>query len=140
MDDELYVDLTLENAKVKFYAASSLRPERGITFDYVPPIGDGEGFLGLEVLLMSFDGCVGTTITALLRRMGNTVTRFAMRASARRRTNPLSLEKIHAVITLNAVGVNAEDVQKAIGQAAMLSPVWLAIRNNVEVTVDFELQ
>jgi len=44
------------------------------------------------------------------------------------------------VITLIPDGVNAEDVQKAIGQAVLVSPVWLAIKNNVEVTVDFELQ
>jgi hypothetical protein len=53
MDDELTVDLKLENTKVKFRAASNLRPDQGILFDYVPPVGDGEGFSGLEVLLMA---------------------------------------------------------------------------------------
>lgn len=139
MSNELYVDLRLENEKVKFRAASNLQPEREIIFDYAPPIGDGEGFAGLEVLLFSFAGCVSTVITVLLRRMGNTVTHFEMRADAIRRMSPLSLEKINAVITLNSDGMKEEDVKKAIEQAESISPVWLAIKNNVEVTIDYKL-
>ncbi len=139
MSNELFVNLKLENEKVKFSAASNLQPEQKIFFDYAPPIGDGEGFLGLEALLISFAGCVSTGITVLLRRMGNTVSHYEMRAEAIRRMSPLSLEKIHAVITLNSDGMKEEDVQKAIQQAELISPVWLAIKNNVEVTIDYKL-
>lgn len=140
MSNELYVDLKLENEKVKFQATSNLQPDKPITFDYVPPLGDGEGFLGLEGLLLSFAGCVSTGIVVLLRKMGNTVTQYEMRANAIRKMNPLSLEKINAEITLNADGVSKADVQKAIDQAANISPVWLAIKNNVEVTIDYRLK
>jgi uncharacterized OsmC-like protein len=138
MSNELYVDVKLMNEKVKFSAVSNLRSDREIIFDYVPPIGDGEGFLGLEALLISFAGCVSTTITGLLRRMGNTVTHYEIRADAIRNMRPLSLEKIHAVITLNSDGIKEEDVQKVIEQAEAISPVWLAIKNNVEVTIDYK--
>lgn len=138
MNNELYVDLKLENEKVKFRVASNLRPDQGIIFDYVPPLGDDEGFQGLEVLLISFAGCVSTVITTLLRRMGNNVTHYEMRAYGTRRMNPLSLEKINAVITLNSDGVNTEDVQKSIDQVASISPVWIAIKNNVQVTIDYK--
>jgi putative redox protein len=140
MNDELYVDLKLINEKVKFSAVSNQRQGQEITMDYVPPLGDGEGFLGLEVLLFSFAGCVSTGITALLRRMGNSVTRYEMRAYGIRKMDPLSLEKIHAVITLNADGIKEEDVRKAITLAESISPVWIAIRNNVEVSIDYILQ
>jgi len=139
MDNELYVDLKLVNERVKFDTASNLRPDQVITFDFVPPLGDGEGFLGLEALLISFAGCVSTGITALLRRMGNKVTYFEMRANATRSTEPILLKRIDAVITLDSDEVNADDVQKAIDQAAIISPVWLAIKNNVEVTIDYKL-
>jgi len=140
MNDELYVDLKLINEKVKFSAVSNQRQGQEITMDYVPPLGDGEGFLGLEILLFSFAGCVSTGITALLRRMGNSVTRYEMRAYGIRKMDPLSLEKIHAVITLNADGIKEEDVRKAITLAESISPVWIAIRNNVEVSIDYILQ
>ncbi|MBP7402045.1 MAG: OsmC family protein [Clostridia bacterium] len=140
MSDELYVDLKLVNEKVKFTAVSNQRQDQGITMDYVPPLGDGEGFLGLEVLLFSFAGCVSTGITALLRRMGSRITRYEMRAYGIRKMNPLSLEKIHAVITLNADGVKEEDVRKSIALAESISPVWIAIKNNVEVSIDYILQ
>ncbi|HEX2945171.1 MAG TPA: OsmC family protein [Clostridia bacterium] len=139
MSKELCVDLSLMNEKVKFHAVSALRPDQGIIFDFQPPVGDGEGFLGLEVLLLGFAGCVSTSITTLLRRMGNTVTHYEMRALATRKENQYSLEKIDAVITLNKDGVNTEDVQKAIDRASLVSPVWLAIKNNVEVKIDFKL-
>jgi uncharacterized OsmC-like protein len=139
MSNELYVDVKLQNEKVKFQAVSNLRPDQAVTFDYVPPLGDGEGFLGLEALLLSFAGCVSTGIVVLLRRMGNTITHFEMRANAIRKMNPLSLEKINAEITVNADGVSEADIQKAIDQVANISPVWLAIKNNVEVTIDYKL-
>ncbi len=138
MSDELYVDLKLVNKKVKFSATSNLQPEKEIIFDYVPPIGDGEGYLGLEAFLISFAGCISTAITGLLRRMENNITHFEMRADAIRNMRPLSLQKINVVITLNSDGVREEDVQKAIEQAELISPVWLAIKNNVEVAIDYK--
>lgn len=139
MSNELYVDVKLQNEKVKFQAVSNLRPDQAVAFDYVPPLGDGEGFLGLEALLLSFAGCVSTGIVVLLRRMGNTITHYEMRANAIRKMNPLSLEKINVEITVNADGVSEADIQKAIDQVANISPVWLAIKNNVEVTIDYKL-
>ncbi len=138
MSNELYVDLRMENERVKFRAASNLRPKQAVIFDCPPPLGDDEGYLGLEALTISFAGCVSTAIKALLRRMGNTVTHYEMRADAIRRMNPLTLEKINAVITLNSDGVKEEDVRKAIEEAERISPVWLAIKNNVEVTIDYK--
>jgi putative redox protein len=136
--DELYVDVSLVNEKVRFLASTNLRPEKEIAFDYVPPVGDGDGYLGLELLLTSFAGCVSTAIVFLLRRMGHTVTVYKMKAEGIRRENPISLEKINAEITLGNTAIPDADVQKAIALAAGISPVWLAIRNNVQVKVTYK--
>lgn len=136
--DELFVNIRLANQKVKFLASSNLRPETEIKFDYVPPVGDGDGFLGLEMLLMSFAGCVSTAIVFLLRRMGHTVTGYSMKAEGIRRENPISLEKINAEISLGASIIPQEDVLKAIALASGISPVWLAIKNNVQVNVTYK--
>lgn len=136
--DELFVNISLANQKVKFYAASNLQPEKEITFDYVPPVGDGDGYLGLELLLTSFAGCVSTAIVFLLRRMGHTVAAYKMRAEGIRRENPISLEKIKAEITLGSMAIPDADVQKAITLASNISPVWLAIKNNVQVSITYK--
>ncbi len=134
--DELFVNVNLVNDKVKFLASTNLRPKKEIAFDYVPPVGDGDGFLGLELLLTSFAGCVSTAIVFLLRRMGHTVKGYSMRAEGIRRENPISLEKIEAEITLGNSDIPDEDIQKAITLASYISPVWLAIKNNVQVCVE----
>lgn len=136
--DALYVDIRLVNDKVKFKAASNLQPDKEITFDYVPPVGDGEGFLGLELLVTSFAGCVSTAIVFLLRRMGHAVPEYKMRATAIRRESPVMLEKIVAQISLGAADISAEDIDKAIQTASSISPVWLAIKGNVEVSVTYQ--
>ena len=53
------VTVHLANEKVQFIGVSASNPDRFITFDYKPPIGDGKGFNGLELLLMSLGGCSG---------------------------------------------------------------------------------
>ena len=102
--DELFVNVSLVNDKVKFLASTNLRPEKEITFDYVPPVGDGDGYLGLELLLTSFAGCVSTAIVFLLRRMGHTVKGYSMRAEGIGGKIPFpwrkSLPKSHWVIQL----------------------------------------
>ncbi len=135
---KLFVNICLVNDKVKFLAITNLRPEKEITFDYVPPVGDGDGFLGLELLLTSFAGCVGTAIVFHLRRMGHTVTAYKMRAEGIRRKNSISLEKISAEIPLGNAAIPVADVQKAISLASGVSPVWLAIKNNVEIAVTYK--
>jgi len=67
------VAVRLINQKVKFTGVSNANPDQPITFDYKPPIGDGEGYNGLELLLMSLSGCSATAIVYLLRKMGKTV-------------------------------------------------------------------
>lgn len=136
--DELFVNVRLANQKIKFLASTNLRPDKEIAFDYVPPVGDGDGYLGLELLLTSFSGCVSTAIVFLLRKMGHTVSAYKMRAEGIRREKPISLEKIIAEITLGDADIPAADVQKAIALASDISPVWLAIRNNVEVSISYK--
>ncbi len=136
--DELFVNVSLVNDKVKFLASTNLRPDKEIAFDYVPPVGDGDGYLGLELLLTSFAGCVSTAIVFLLRRMGHTVSAYKMRAEGIRRENPISLEKINAEVTLGNADIPAADVQKAIALASNISPVWLAIKNNVQVSISYK--
>ena len=133
------INLKLANEKVQFTAVSSTRPDQPITMDYLPPIGDGEGFLGLELLTMSFAGCVSTAIVALLRRMGKSVNNYRMQVLGYKNENPLSLEKIRLTISVETQDATDEDVQKALSMAEQISPVWLAIKNNVEVEHQYEL-
>ena len=89
------VTVNLTNDKVQFTGISQSNPDRPIFFDYAPPIGDGQGFTGLELLLMSFAGCSSTAIVYMLRNKGKTITDFKVNAKGLRRSlPPIKLEKI----------------------------------------------
>lgn len=132
-NNQLEVAVSLTNQKVQFTGVSISNPDRPIAFDFLPPLGDGQGFRGLELLLMSFAGCVSTAVVFLLRRNGKNISGFTMNAKGTNRTQPLSLQKIDFEIVLESTDADRSDLQNAIRQAEEISPVWLAIKNNVEV-------
>ncbi len=44
-----------------------------ITMDYTPPLGDGQGYMPLELLLMSLAYCSGGTFSFLLQKIGKNI-------------------------------------------------------------------
>ena len=137
--EEVTVDLT--NDKVQFIGVSKSYPDRPITFDFGPPLGDGQGYNGLELLLMSLAGCSGTTIVYLLRKMGKNISGLKVTAKGKRRDEPpIKFETIFIEFMLNSKDTKDEDFQKAIRLAEeSICPVWQMIKNNVEVTSEYEI-
>jgi putative redox protein len=135
------VTIRLINQKVQFTGVSNANPEQPITFDYKPPIGDGLGYNGLELLLMSFSGCSATAIVYLLRKMGKTVSGLEVNAKGiRREQPPIKFEKIIIEYILNSKDTKDADIQKAIQLAEeSVCPVWQMIKNNVEVVPEYKI-
>ena len=132
-NNQLEATVILTNQKVQFTGISKTNPNRPITFDYLPPLGDGEGYRGLELLLMSFAGCVSTTIVFLLSKMGKDISGFKMNVTVENRLQPLSLETISFDVLLDSKDTDDLELQSVIRQAEELSPVWIAIKNNAVV-------
>lgn len=88
---------------------------------------------------MSFSGCVSTAIVAMLRRMGKNVISYEANVRGIRQENPLSLKKIIFKVQVKSDNAEAADIEKAFEMASGISPVWLAIKNNVEVEPEYEL-
>ena len=137
--EEVTVNLT--NQKVQFTGVSKNNPDRPIIFDFYPPIGDGQGYNGLELLLMSLAGCSGTTIVYLLRKMGKNVSGLKVDAKGIRRDQPpIKFEKIFLEFILNSKDTKDTDIQKAIQLAEeSVCPVWQMVKNNVEVLSEFKI-
>lgn len=133
------MELELTDQKVNFKAVSKLHPEDPVSFDYPPPLGNGDGFLGLEMLVMSFAGCVSTGIVALLRRTGKSILGYKMNVRGFRCEQPLSLEKIHFEVIVESGDLTDEELQNTIKTAEQISPVWIAIKNNVQVTPEYQI-
>ena len=135
------VTVRLVNQKVQMIGVSKANPDRPITFDYKPPIGDGQGFNGLELLLMSLSGCSATAVVYLLRKMGKTVAGLEVRAKGiRREQPPLKFDQIELEFILTSKDSTDADLQKAIQLAEQsVCPVWQMLKNNVTVVTEHKI-
>lgn len=137
--ENLYVDFNLVNKKVGFNVVSRSNPKYPVKMDFVPPLGDNDGLAGIEALIISFCGCVSTAVVALLKRGGKNIISYEGTATGIRRENPLSLEKIIFEVRVKSDNIAPEDMDKIFATAANISPVWLAIKNNVEVSCEYKI-
>lgn len=133
------VSLNLVNDKLKF--AAVLRDNDAIRIDYVPPLGDGQGYTPLELFLISLAACTGSTIVSLLRKKRKTVTSFAVSAEGfRREEHPTVFEK--AILHCDLVSPDAadEDMRRCIELSEeKYCPVWAMVKGNVEVVCEYSI-
>jgi putative redox protein len=128
------ITLKLVDDKVKFEGISKTNPDRPVFFDYLPPLGTGDGFVGIEMMVMSFAGCVSTAIVGLLKRRGKTLKSYSMEIQGIKHEEPLYLEAIEFTALVGADDVTQEDLNEVLTLAEKISPAWIAIRGNVKVT------
>ncbi len=133
MEEPLEVTAHLTNEKVQFTGVSGGKP--AITFDYTPPLGDGEGYTPLELLLMSLAVCSGTTNLILLRGMKKTVSGVSVSARGiRRETHPTSFERISLDFIFKSPDATEHDVQRAMHLSEeTYCPVWAMLKGAVEI-------
>ena len=65
-EHKIEIELNLINDKVKFLGKSG--ENQDITIDYIPILGNGEGYTALELFLISFASCLSTTLLALIKK------------------------------------------------------------------------
>ncbi len=138
--ESISIELKRTSGNVHFEATSADHPAYPIAYDFVPPLGSEEGLSGLEALVMTFSGCVSTAVVALLLRLGRHVEEYTVHAEGERTEHPLSLRKIHFHVDLKCANVTADDMDWVFRQAQEISPVWIAIKGNVEVETSYQIQ
>jgi putative redox protein len=142
MVEELEVSAELINQKVQFKGISKSNPDRPVQFDYKPPVGDGQGFAGLELLLLSLAGCSGTAVVFLLRKMGRTISGLKVNARGiKREVHPMSFEKIFLEFVIDSEDTTEQNILRAIQLSEeSICPVWAMIKNNVEVITGYKIE
>jgi putative redox protein len=133
MDAPLAVTVDLMNEKVRFSGSSRDLP--AVCADYFPPLGDAQGYTGLELLLLSLAACSATSVVAMLRRMKKTVTGFRVNASGtRREQHPTSFTRIALDFILTSPDAVVADLEKAAQLSAeTYCPVWAMLKQSVEI-------
>lgn len=132
--------IALMDGKVRLRASSAANPDQPLAFDYAPPLGTGHGFAGLELLTMTFGGCVSTTVLFLLKKSGVTVQDFAAHVQGFRRDEPLSLGAIRYQIEVACDPADEPKVAEALQKARSISPVWLSLRPDIQVETGYDIK
>jgi putative redox protein len=135
------VNVTINLISDKLRFTTALRDNDQIIADYVPPLGDGRGYMPLELFLISLSTCSGSTIVSLLRKKRKTVTSFVMSAEGfRREEHPTYFEKIVLRCELVSPDAADEDMRRCIELTEeKYCPVWAMIKGNVEVVCEFTI-
>src|SRR5665647_393342 len=113
MGNKLEVSVDLTNQKVQFTGVA--RVNSAIIIDCLPPLGDGQGYTPLELLLISLASCSGTTVLTLLRKMRKNISGLKVNATGiRREQPPTSFQKITLEFVISSEDVQSSEVEKAI--------------------------
>ena len=130
----------LVDDKVRLKGISNTNADKPVIFDYTPPLGSGDGYAGIELLTMSFSGCVSTAILALLKHRGKTIRTYRMDIRGIKREQPLSLEALEFTAYVGAEGISREELDEILVTAEKISPVWIALRDSVKVTGELRIE
>lgn len=139
-NEYLEVSLQTVNEKIKFSAKARSNPE--VIIDYFPPLGDGEGYTSLELLLFSFASCVSSTLAIILRsKMQRNVSSIKATAKGKvREEHPKALSEICLELLIESKDTEETDVEKTLmALEDRLCPVWAMIKGNVVITTTFNI-
>ena len=129
----LNVEMKLIDNGLKFQTRAGNNPE--VITDYIPPLGNNEGYMPLELFLISFGTCVGGVILPILRKMQKNIEEYSMKASGIRKTeHPPGFSKITLEIFVKSNNTTTEEIEKVIQMAeTTYCPIWSMLRNDIEV-------
>jgi putative redox protein len=125
----------LVNDKLKFNGTAG--DNAPVSIDYIPPLGDNDGYTSLQLLLLSLSSCIGSSVLTLLRKMRKSIPGFEIRAvGVRRETHPTCFKTISIEINLKSSDATEEELNKVIALSEdTYCPVWAMLKGNVEITI-----
>jgi len=139
MSNFLEASVEMINDKMMFRGISGDNP--AVITDYIPPYGDGKGYMPLQLFLISFASCLGGSISVLVKKMGRHMNGLSIDVKGtRREQHPTSFESIAFDVRLVSVDMTDEEMQKALkASEEKLCPVWAMIKGNVAVETSFSI-
>lgn len=136
----LEASVNLINQKAKFECR--VDGKEPIIVDYIPPLGDGEGYTSLELLLVSLASCFGSTVKFMMNsHLKKPVEGLRVNISGiRRKEHPTSFESMKLKLVINSSDIEPEALEKTIQIAKeTFCPVWAMVKNNVEISTEYTI-
>ncbi len=110
---------------------------QSVAIDYTPPMGDGDGFTSLELLLISLASCSSHSIQYVLGTMNHAIANIRADATGHRRMDqhPTVLTSIELAYEITCPGLADETAKKAVEVAEeKYCPVWAMLKKSVEIS------
>jgi putative redox protein len=138
MDHVLEASVELKNGRMLFEGESG---GHTVMTDYIPPHGDGQGFMSLQLFLVSLASCLGGTITFLAKSMNKEVKELSIGATGtRREQHPLCFDSIALNTKMVSSDMDDETMQKILASAEeKICPVMAMIKGNVKVSTTYQI-
>ena len=134
---ELFATVNLLNEKLHFKGAVDGNPP--VSIDYTSPLGDDSGYTSLELFLLSLASCVGSAVVTIMRKMQKRVSACEIRAHGfRKQEHPTGFRKIDLIIFIETDDLSNTEKEKIIRLSEGICPVWSMVKDNVEVSIDFQ--
>lgn len=135
---ELRSSIALINEKLQF--RGTVDGNTPVLIDYVPPLGDNQGYTSLELFLLSLSSCAGTAILVLLRKMQKTIKGFEISShGVRKQEHPTGLKSINLDITIQSNDISDTDVEKILNLVEGICPVVSMVKGNTEITYTYKI-
>ncbi|MBN1926536.1 MAG: OsmC family protein [Prolixibacteraceae bacterium] len=133
---ELAAKIVLKNEKLLFKGI--VDGNEPIMIDYIPPLGDGQGYTSLELLLLSISSCLGSALLTFLRRMNKQISHLEIKANGLRRDeHPTGFKSINIEILLTSINTNLSELDRVLKLAEeTYCPVWAMLKGNVEIIIN----
>lgn len=132
-ENQLIAEMSLVNNALKFEAKAGNNPI--ITTDYIPPLGNNEGYMSLELFLISLGTCVSGVILPILRKMQKNIESYYMKTiGIRKIEHPTGFRKIIIEIEMKSDNTTREEIEKIIKMAeTTYCPVWTMLKDDIEM-------
>lgn len=112
-----------------------------VRMDYIPPFGGDDGFMPLELLLVSLAGCSLHTVLFLLKKMGKSVEGLEVRATGKRRDeHPTVFTEIELQYDLKGDKLDSVSIDKAIKMSEeTYCPIWAMLKNGTVLSSKYQI-
>jgi len=138
--NDITVKLQTIDDKVMFRATARENP--AVVIDGVPPVGTGNGYTPMELLMASFGSCVGATLISFLRRkMNKEVDGISIEVEGTKRNeHPKAVERILLRLNITAKDLTEGEVRQALNKLEeKLCPIWAMMKGNVKVDAEIAI-
>jgi putative redox protein len=135
---ELRSSIALINEKLQF--RGTVEGNAPVLIDYVPPLGDNQGYTSLELFLLSLSSCAGSAILVLLRKMQKTIKGFEISSvGVRKQEHPTGFKSINLDVTVQSSDITDLDMDKVLKLIETICPVLSMIKGNVYITYTYTI-